>query len=153
MKYFMIRLVFIAIFSFLFVSCTAPQTQDAPSQADTQPQVISSYPSGLEPISGKGITMSGHDLDGVTELVVDKDGKYRFEWSIQSPIGGKVSLVNNDTRAEEMFARVVLLNLNKPSEGAMDIALVEGVYHLEINGLQGAWKFTFHLVEERDFKE
>ena len=50
-----------------------------------------------------------------------------------------------------MFARVVLLNLAKPSEGAMDIALQKGDYRLELNGLQGEWKFTFYLVEERDF--
>ncbi|HWS23804.1 MAG TPA: hypothetical protein VN226_05150 [Anaerolineales bacterium] len=151
MKDFFFRLLFFFIFSLLILSCSAAQGPQTISPTETPSQVISSYPSGLEPISGEGIILSGRDLVGPPGLMIEKDGRYRFEWSIQSETGGKVTLINSNQQAEEMFARVVLLNLAKPSEGAMDIALQKGDYRLELNGLQGEWKFTFYLVEERDF--
>jgi len=151
MKDFKFRLLFFSIFSFLILSCSTPSGQQTIPPTETPSQVISSYPSGLEPISSEGIILSGHDLVGSPDLIIEKDGRYRFEWLIQSQTGGKVTLINSNEQAEEIFARVVLLNLDKPSEGAMDIALQKGDYRLELNGLQGAWKFTFYLVEERDF--
>lgn len=141
-----IMFVFVLIVS---GACTSPQAQVLSTPVTAE--VISSYPSGLNQPKEEGVTLGGIDDSTSTILNVEKEGRYRMEWYIQSPKGGKVELINTDPKVEAIFGHIVLLNLDRPSEGAMEIALVSGEYNLLSKGLEGEWSFRFLLIEERDF--
>lgn len=150
MKKFSIKILIFAIV-FLGTACGVRPGLPLPT-ATAQPAnaVIISQPITESTPVEEGTQFAGSGSSSDQILKIEADGRYRVDWAIAAPNGGRVELINKDASVDVMFRRVILSNLIQPSEGYMDVALTAGEYILQVN-VDGNWSYRFSLVQQMDF--
>lgn len=149
MKKFVYRCLFFAA----VLSLTACGVQPGSALPTPTPQpktdVIVSRPLEQPPTIAEGITYAGNGDTSDQVIKVDADGRYRVDWAIAAPYGGRVELINNDPTVDLLYRHLILSNMDQPSNGFFDVALTEGEYTLRVD-VDGNWAFTFSLVQKMD---